>query len=151
MLSFRCDRELFHLHELAKENNQLLKRIESISKEPRNNFGNNLYNRYLELWDSNLFLHEMEDAIHLKLSDVYVVPNYHDINGNKNYDLDFQIKCFLQHNTTWQTLIILGDPGVGKTSLISYICSLSSEQNNPIVLKFQSLNIDIMKKIRMGY
>ena len=111
-------------------------------------FQNNKFQHYLTKWNDVLFLHRDNHAEKkIRLKDFYLLPCYNERNSgspdmSKN-DLDEKIELFLGTSLVGSRRnphIILADAGMGKSSLISYICSKNPLNNNLIVLRFLDLN-----------
>lgn len=82
---------------------------------------------YADKWNQNMFLNDFDKrdenaGVNVKLSEVYLKPNYI---WKKNYmhstDLDSLLSEFIDNNMGNQMLLILGQPGIGKSTLITWI------------------------------
>ncbi len=86
---------------------------------------NHDYYDYVKSFGSVLFLHKGEDRIAITLKDTYVQPSYHFAaqNSLKGKDADFMeiLRQFGEQKES-RVMIIEGDAGVGKSSLISHLC-----------------------------
>lgn len=100
---------------------------------------------YQNKWNSNVFLNDFderdEDAgINIKLKDIYVPPHY--IWKNNNYilnDIKDLLSDYIYNNFNNRMLLIFGRPGIGKTSLITWITdTFINIKDNIIVYNFAS-------------
>lgn len=111
------------------------------------------------MWENKtLFLQKDEsEEKTLKLKDIYVVPNYEKWSykwSTNNKSLEVVIDEFLNEtnikNNKPNPYIILGQAGMGKSSLVSYICSKYAKSNKLIVIRFSDLNEDIINSSQDG-
>ena len=110
-----------------------------------------MFQYYLDKWNSSLFLHKNTEK-KIRLKDLYVLPFYKERNSNNSdgirKDLDDKIDLFLGDSVIGnrrKPMIILADAGMGKSSLVSYICSKCPQKDNLIVLKFADLHKDSLE------
>lgn len=87
---------------------------------------------YVQRWDENVFLNnfnkEDENAgVNIKLSEIYIeecLPHYIWKNNNKTSDkLRNLLTQYIINNNKRKMLLILGQPGIGKSTLITWIMS----------------------------
>lgn len=141
--------------EIGETYNRIDKLLSSNNITPK--FYNNEYQHFLDIWNDYLFLHRKTKNIRLK--DLYILPYYKKSNSfisdeeeHKNdifTDLDEKIDLFLSDNiagTIRRPMIVLADAGMGKSSLVSYICSKCPMKENLIILRFNSLKKEILDK-----
>ncbi len=108
----------------------------------RKKFKNNKKQKYIENWNSRLFLHIDNDENPITLEDAFIVPGfkYHiKLDRMKFLDkhsLTHAIKMFMEYHKT-SNLLITGVPGIGKTSIISWIANKYSDNENVIILRFR--------------
>lgn len=154
ILEYRRDDEIGKIYRVLLDLKEEIRGTQSIEVK----FKNNMFQYYLDKWNSNLFLHRnSKDKIRLK--DLYVLPFYKERNSDNREairkDLDEKIDMFLGDSVIGnrrRPMIILADAGVGKSSLVSYICSKCPQKENIIILKFsdlhkKSLQADILKSV----
>lgn len=94
-------------------------------------------NEFISKWDNNLFLHrKLEDSI--KLSELYMKPNfiYNYSKQSKNIDQVFRI--FLENND--RLMLVLGNAGTGKSSLMCYLANRYSMIDNFCFIKMSELD-----------
>ncbi len=120
-------------------------------------FQNNKKQDYIDNWNSRLFLHIDNDERPLTLADAFIMPDY-------NYRIQTRNKIFLDKDTMDEiikkfikyksavSMLITGVPGIGKTSIVSWIANKHKENNNVIILKFRDwerdeLNCGLLKAI----
>lgn len=144
IVQLRRDTEVGEIYNCINE----LKSCLSFQNSAVIKFQNNKFQHYLTKWNDVLFLHrENSSKKKLRLKDFYLLPCYNERNSgapnrSKN-DLDEKIDLFLSTSLSGNRknpYIILADAGMGKSSLISYICSKAPLNNNLIVLRFLDLN-----------
>ena len=134
------------------------KEVRIIENEEKNiKFQNNKKQDYIDNWNSRLFLHVDNDERPLTLADAFIMPDY-------DYRIQTRNKMFLEKDTIDEiikkfikykcavSMLITGVPGIGKTSVVSWIANKHKENNNIIILKFRDwerdeLNCGLMKAI----
>ncbi len=88
---------------------------------------NHDYYDYVKSFGNVLFLHKTENRQAITLKDTYVQPAYNfaarsDIKKTDvSYDFVTELRQFAQQHKN-RVMVIEGDAGVGKSSLISYLC-----------------------------
>lgn len=105
---------------------------------------------YIDKWRSRLFLHARDCDRPLTLEDIFILPNY--LKGKLEYDryvfygekedadyadLEEELTSFFQLGKG--SMIIFGCPGIGKTSIVSYLSARFKEDNSVLVLRFKEL------------
>lgn len=105
-------------------------------------FKNNKFLDYLEKWNSQLFLHH-NSPYDISLKKFYLKPEYNEKNSGKpkerRNNLDEKIDDYLKDSfypNQCRPTMILADAGMGKTSLVSYICSKVANPNRLVILRF---------------
>lgn len=141
IIEYRQDSEISKIYKLLLELKQNYEGSQRIKYE----FENNMFQYYLDKWNSELFLHKNPDN-KICLKDIYMLPFYKERNSSLKEkirtDLEVKIDSFLGDSTIGnrrKPMLILADAGMGKSSLVSYICSKCPQNNNVIVLKFADL------------
>ena len=105
-------------------------------------FQNNKKKDYIKNWNSRLFLHIDNDEKPITLADAFIVPkfNYYIKGGNIKFSdkdsLTEAIEKFIQYDKT-SNLLITGSPGIGKTSIISWIANKYKDDEDIIILRFR--------------
>lgn len=109
-------------------------------------FQNNQRKEYVEKWNDVLFLHRNQPIEkQVRLCDVYVLPEYKIEENKGSGDLDVLINDFISGETKrYSPVMILGDGGMGKTSLVSYICAHYDNEETLIVVRFNDLNRSVL-------
>lgn len=135
---------------------QLNRKIENLSdstiknssineeNETRKNlkFQNNKKQKYIENWNSRLFLHDDNEDNLITLADAFIMPNYKmnksikGIGFSGNDSLDKIIEKFVNYDKS-STLLITGVPGIGKSSIVSWIANEYRNDDRVIVLRFR--------------
>ena len=144
ILEYRRDDEIGKIYTAILELKEMINESQPINEK----FSNNMFQYYLNKWNNDLFLHKNAyNKIHLR--DIYILPFYKEQNSSKpndiRGDLEEKIDLFLGDSISGnrrRPMIILADAGMGKSSLVSYICSKCPQKNNLIVLKFSDLHKD---------
>lgn len=105
-------------------------------------FQNNKKKDYMDNWSSILFLHQNNNLKPITLEETFIVPDY-KINkyieriGFTNDDtLDEIIDRFVKYNKN-STMLITGVPGIGKSSITSWIANRYKNDNRFIILRFR--------------
>jgi len=105
-----------------------------------NKFANNKKQEYIKKWKSKLFLHEEETDQRYTLERAFIMPDYWKKNDDGDEwrpDLESFLSEFIETQSSIKnTLLILGVPGMGKTSLVSYLANEYSNNQNLIILRF---------------
>lgn len=114
---------------------------ESINIEEEK-FQNNKKKKYIENWNSRLFLHQDNDENPITLADAFIMPDfemYKSINriGFSSHDtLDKIIEKFIKYDKT-SIMLITGVPGIGKSSITSWIANEYKDNEGVIILRFR--------------
>lgn len=126
-----------------------------ISEENTNHkklmFVNNKKQDYIKIWNSKMFLHIGENKKIMTLSDAFVMPDYeiHKAISQVNYfyfdTLDVIIKKFTEHEKT-STMLITGVPGIGKSSITSWIANEYKDDDRFIILRFRDWDSEELEK-----
>lgn len=123
----------------------------------QNNANENIVNRskiksrtreYADKWNANMFLNNFDKrdenvGVNVKLKEVYLekyLPHY-IWGGNKNISSDLRdlLKEYIYPHNDNKMLLILGQPGIGKSTLITWIAANFSDRIDDIlVYKFAS-------------
>lgn len=133
----------------------------------------NKASEYAKIWDENMFLNNFDKrdkkaSKNVKLSEVYLdehLPHY--VWGNNDEDVFTDLKLLLteyvDNKIDNKMLLILGQPGIGKSTLITWIlASFKEEQDNILVYRFasdlknvnwqmQDVAINILEKLELSY
>lgn len=117
------------------------------SGESSMKFQNNKKQDYIDNWNSRLFLHMDNGKKPLTLADAFIMPNidvyyYHsNINESEHEGFEQILGCFLNDERT-SVLLIVGVPGIGKTSITSWFANKYKEDDRVIVLRFRDWDYD---------
>ncbi len=110
-------------------------------------FKNNKKQDYIDNWNSRLFLHVDNDERLLTLADAFIMPDfdYHIKVGRYKFwdgdSLDNVIQKFMEYAASLNMLII-GTPGMGKSSIVSWIANQYKDSDNIIILRFRDWKIE---------
>ena len=114
-------------------------------------FKNNKKEDYIKTWNSRLFLHIDNDENPITLKDAYIVPDYENYKSIKrigfsdNDTLDQIIGKFVNYEKT-STMLIAGVPGIGKSTITSWIANKYKDNERIIVLRFRDWKKVILEK-----
>lgn len=114
-------------------------------------FKNNKKQKYIENWNSRLFLHQYNDEKALTLADVFILPDYGLYKAVQwmgfftDDTLDVIIEKFVNFNKT-STMLFTGVPGIGKTSITSWIAQKYEEDCRFIILRFRDWDIEELEE-----
>lgn len=103
---------------------------------------------YADIWNKNMFLNNFDEwdedtGVNVKLSDVYIdkhLPHFKSGHNEKEFDnLDFLLSKHITKNNENKMLLILGQPGIGKSTLITWItANFANRINDILVYRFAS-------------
>lgn len=105
-------------------------------------FENNKKQDYIKIWNSRLFLHLDNNEKPLTLADVFIKPDYtiyqysQKINFSDKDTLEDMIEKFVSYERT-STMLVTGVPGMGKTSIVSWIAQKYEANDDLIILRFR--------------
>lgn len=113
-------------------------------------FENNKKQDYINKWNKRLFLHMDNDEKPITLAGAFIVPHYKiykkiERMNFKIYDtLEQVIEKFMKYDKT-STMLITGVPGIGKSSIVSWISDIY-KYDNIIVLRFRDWDREELEK-----
>ncbi len=135
------DRKIF-------ENLNDLKEVLVFIKGNANSQSGNRADEYAKKWNKNVFLNDFDEedenaGVNIKLRDIYneiCLPHYIWKTNTKLSDkLRNLLTKYIVDNDGRKMLLILGQPGIGKSTLITWImANLVEKQNNIYVYQFAS-------------
>ena len=134
----------YSVTDLWKTLNEMSERLSSVtekgtlSAEKRLSKNNQKIN-FIDKWNESLFLHP-----NIKLKDIYMPLDVKKI-AYDTLDITKIVEAYLQDNTK-ELLIILGNPGLGKSSFMSYLANKYSDEARYIFIKMHDLDPAIAKK-----
>lgn len=114
---------------------------DSITVESKK-FQNNKKQDYIKKWNSRLFLHVDNDENPITLADAFIMPYYkrnkfkHRIGFSNNDTLGQIIEKFVNYNKS-STMLIGGMPGIGKSTITSWLANRYRDDNKFIILRFR--------------
>lgn len=118
---------------------------------PKLKFLNNKKEKYIESWNSRLFLHVENDKNPLTLADSFVMPDCgkFTLTPKMNFlykdSFDKVIDKFIKYNGT-STMLIVGEPGIGKSTITSWIANEYQNDDRIIILRFRDWESEELKK-----
>lgn len=95
--------------------------------------------KFIELWERPLFLHR-GDIDTIRLSDIYIVPTY--TMSWEKYNLEKKFEEIVKDKN--QRIIILGQPGSGKSSLSYFLANKYKNNDQVFFLSFPQLKKEIV-------
>ncbi len=105
-------------------------------------FHNNKKQDYVKTWNSRLFLHVDNDEDPITLADAFIMPDYEMYKSIKRIGFsdddtfDQIIDKFMRYDRT-STMLITGVPGIGKSSVTSWIANEYKDNENVVILRFR--------------
>ena len=103
---------------------------------------------YAEKWDANMFLNDFDEwdenaGVNVKLSDVYIdehLPHFlYEHNEKESDNLDSFLSKHIKKTNENKMLLVLGQPGIGKSTLITWITvNFADRINDILVYRFAS-------------
>ncbi len=105
-------------------------------------FHNNKKQDYVKTWNSRLFLHVDNDEDPITLADAFIMPDYEMYKSIKRIGFsdddtfDQIIDKFMRYDRT-STMLITGVPGIGKSSVTSWIANEYRDNENVVILRFR--------------
>ena len=121
-------------------------------------FQNNKKQEYIKNWNSKLFLHKYNRDRPITLADAFIMPDYIShkiissvrnldeeeldiIESNEDldiikHDLDIILERFIQYEKT-SIMLVAGIPGIGKSTITSWIANKYKDDNRYIILRFR--------------
>ncbi len=114
-------------------------------------FQNNKKQDYIEKWNSRLFLHQDNDERPITLVDAFIMPDYEmdtsikRIGFSDDDKLDVIIDKFVKYDRTL-TMLIIGVPGIGKSSITSWIANKYKDDDRVIILRFRDWEAEELNK-----
>lgn len=114
-------------------------------------FHNNKKQDYIKIWNSRLFLHTDNDERPITLADAFIMPDYIKYKENKNIGfsnddtLDKVIEKFVNFDKK-STMLITGVPGIGKSTIISWIAEKYKNNDKVLILRFRDWESEELEK-----
>ena len=112
-------------------------------------FQNNKKKYYIKKWNSRLFLHLMDEKRPLTLSQTFIMPPFKihkniDIVGTSTIAFNLTIDKFVTCNRS-SNMLIIGVPGIGKSSVVSWMANRYKLDDRFIILRFRDWEYDELK------
>lgn len=145
--------------EVEQKIDQLSQKIHKMNKDTKNaiwgdasiKFKGNKKGDYIKNWNSRMFLHFDNDEKSITLADAFVTPDYkmHNpvkrIGISENDKLDKAIEKFVEYDKT-STILITGEPGIGKSTITSKIANKYKDDERIIILRFKDWEREELEK-----
>lgn len=117
-------------------------------KEER--FKNNKKWKYIENWSSRLFLHLDNDERPVTLADAFIMPDcgYRITLGRIKFSQEDNLESIIYKFVRYEkasNMLIAGIPGVGKSTVTSWIAQRYRNNDNVIVLRFRDWESEELK------
>ena len=131
------------------------KSVESQNGSP---FENNEKSEYIKKWYRRLFLHRRPEDKPLTLDNTFIMPPYEigtsnaystteespeNTDNKERNDLEQLLEDFFING---RSMIILGQPGMGKSSIVSCLATKYKDDPNVVILRFKNLALDGFKE-----
>lgn len=117
----------------------------SFANEENKKFKDDDYNYYINKWYGNLFLHSNKNDIDLTLAETFIMPDY-SFDGIRYKDLNKKLDEFILWGIN-NILVIRGTPGIGKSSLVSYIAYKYQEVIDILFIRYDKKESEIIDLI----
>lgn len=133
--------KIINLINIKSDNSEKYK-TETFTQNNVLKYQNNKKKDYIKNWNNRMFLHLNNNKNPITLADAFIVPDYKmykDIKRAHFSDkdpLDRVIEKFTEYNIT-STMLIIGVPGIGKSSIVSWIADNYSMDDRFIILRFR--------------
>lgn len=144
-VNLKIDKVNQKLGDLSRDNNGTI----ILDKDVR--FQNNKKQKYIENWNSRLFLHVDNKENPLTLADAFIMPDcsYRITLGkikfsNKDTLGDFVYK-FVKYERS-SNMLITGVPGIGKSTITSWIANQYKDDEKCIILRFRDWESKELKR-----
>ena len=134
---------------MEKGFNEVKQGLENINKDSKEidiereeKFKNNKKQDYIDNWNSRLFLHLDNNENPITLADAFIMPDFvihksiERIGFSDDDTLEQMIGKFVKYNRT-STMLITGVPGMGKTTITSWLANKYETDENVIILRFR--------------
>lgn len=144
MIEWKVDETRYGVRELKEKLNEIINnKCNSVIDQSQIVKKKSRTQEYANKWNSNMFLNDFDKrdenaGVNIKLKDVYIdkhMPHY--IWGNSertNDDLKDLLRENIYENNENNMLLILGQPGIGKSTLITWIAANFNEKIDDILV-----------------
>ncbi|MCI8506735.1 MAG: NACHT domain-containing protein [Lachnospiraceae bacterium] len=111
---------------------------------------NNKKEKYIEHWKSRLFLHIDNDENPITIAEAFIIPDFEthkSIMKIESHDdsLEERIDKFIKYDRT-STMLIRGVPGIGKSTIISWIANQYRDDERVVILRFRDWEREELEK-----
>lgn len=105
-------------------------------------FQNNKKEDYIKIWNSKLFLHLDNDKRPITLADAFIMPDFlmYKFVKKIEFTIDDTLDEIIERIFNYEkisTTLITGVPGMGKTSIVSWIAQKYKVREDLIILRFR--------------
>ena len=125
------------LDDIRKSDERIIRNSDKAVK-----FQKNKKQDYIKNWNNRMFLHQDNDKNPITLADAFIIPNFKVHKSVKRMEfldddtLDKIIEKFVEYDKT-TTMLITGVPGIGKSSITSWIANKYRNDDRFIILRFR--------------
>lgn len=108
---------------------------------------NNKKQEYIDNWNNRLFLHLDNEDNPKTLADAFIMPHFEchmkekRIKISEKDTMNEVVEKFIMYNRS-ANMLITGVPGIGKTSIVSWIANEYKENDDIIILRFRDWERD---------
>lgn len=119
--------------------------------DKKEKFKNNKKEDYIKNWKSRLFLHIDNEERPITLAEAFIMPDYEMYKNIKRIGFsdddtfDQIIEKFIRYDKT-STMLIEGVPGIGKSTMTSWIANRYIDDDNLIILRFRDWESEELEK-----
>lgn len=137
------------LEQIQKNNARENEKQEFADKNKK--FKNSKTDNYIKNWNERLFLHTDNTQPPITLKDAFIMPDYemHRAAGRIGFSngdtLERVIEKFVDYDKT-STMLISGVPGMGKSTLVSWMADKYKEDGRVIILRFRDWESEELEK-----
>lgn len=138
------------MDKLNTSNRKIMDKISenSVIKDKKKRIIQSRTQEYADKWNANMFLNDFDEwdenaGVNIKLSDVYLeqhLPHFvYGENTKESIDLKKFLTQYIEKSNENKMLLILGQPGIGKSTLITWItANFESRLDDILVYQFAS-------------
>lgn len=119
-------------------------------KKNKEKFQNDKKKDYIKKWNSRLFLHQYDDVKMLTLANTFIMPDFKAYSLNKRMGISDGdtlariLEKLVEYNRS-SNMLIAGVPGIGKSSITSWIANKYKEDVRFVILRFRDWEKEELK------
>ena len=101
---------------------------------------------FIDKWNADLFLHSSGCGRKFTLQQTFIFPEY-KMMGQQYDDLGQRLEHFW--GGTERSMLLMGTPGMGKTSIVAYLAEHYKDDADMLFLRFRDMNADPMDGVNL--